>query len=136
MAVIASTAARISRIMPQTDEVYNFICGVAITAGQAVHLNSSGNLILSNGGAAGTAKCVGIALESGEIGQAISVLKSGWIAGFTLAGAYGDKAYLSNTAGAVDDAAGTVSVVIGSVLTLADRSRTKVLYIDANWLAI
>ena len=136
MAAIAATAARIARVFPQTDEVYNFICGVAVTAGQAVHVNSSGNLILSNAGASGTAKCVGIALEDGGIGQAISVMKTGLIAGFTLSGAYGSKAHLSDVAGGLDDAAGTVSVVLGSILSLADASRTKVLFIDANWSAI
>lgn len=136
MAAITSTGAKVARAFPQNDEVYNFMCGATITAGQAVYLNSSGNLVLSNAGASGTAKLVGIALEDGVSGQAISVLARGFITGFTLSGAYGSKAYLSDTAGALADAAGTVSVVVGSVLALADSARTKLLFIDANWLAI
>lgn len=135
MAIVASTAAQVRPVLPYTAEIIDAIAGAAVTAGQAVYWNTSGNLVLSNAGVAGTAKFAGIALNSVGIGQAVSVLKRGYLAGYTLTAlAYGAKLFLSNTAGAVDDAAGTVSVLIGVVAAMADASRTKVAYFDATWL--
>lgn len=136
MAAIVSTEVQISILFPQRAEIYDAIAGEAITAGQAVYFNSSGKIIKSNAGAAGTAKFAGIALNTAGAGQAVSVLVRGHIAGYTLSGAYGSKAYLSDTAGALADAAGTVSVVAGSVVPLSDASRTKVLYVNSSWLAL
>jgi hypothetical protein len=140
MAAIAVTAAdRISPLIVGEAEIYNGICGVAITRGQAVFFNATtGKLALSNAGAAGTAKCCGIALEAGGVHQVISVMKRGHLAGFTLAGNYGSLAYLNDTDGVIGDAAGTNSKVVGAVVPLPDNpaSPTKVLYINAdNWYA-
>lgn len=134
MAVVASTAAQVRPVLPETAEIIDAVAGAAVTAGQAVYWNTSGNLVLSNAGVAGTAKFAGIALNTVGIGQAVSVLKRGYLAGYTLTQAYGAKLYLSNTAGAVDDAAGTVSVLIGAVAAMPDASRTKVAYFEATWL--
>lgn len=136
MAVITSTATQVSLVFPQSAEVYDAIAGETITAGQAVYFNSSGKIIKSNAGASGTAKFAGIALNSASAGQAVSVLVRGHVKGFTLSGAYGSKAYLSDTAGALADAAGTVSVVVGSVVPLSDSARSKVLYVNSSWLAL
>ncbi|TXH45971.1 MAG: hypothetical protein E6Q97_30515 [Desulfurellales bacterium] len=139
MAAIAIAAAdRISLLFPDNAEVYNGIAGVAITRGQAVYFHATtGRLALSNAGAAGTAKFHGIALNAAGIGQAISILKRGHIAGFTLAGNYGSLAYLNDTDGVIGDAAGTVSAIVGAVVPLSDfPTLTKVLYINAlNWAA-
>lgn len=134
MAVVAVNGALVRPVLPETAEIIDGIAGAAVTAGQAVYWNTSGNLVLSNAGAAGTAKFAGIALNTVGIGQAVSVLKRGYLAGYTLTQAYGAKLYLSNTAGAVDDAAGTVSVLIGAVAAMSDASRTKVAYFEATWL--
>jgi hypothetical protein len=45
-------------------------------------------------------------------------------------------AYLSDTAGALDDAAGTLTVVCGRVLVLPDGNNTKILYVDFSWAYI
>jgi predicted RecA/RadA family phage recombinase len=134
MAVVASTAAQVRPVLPGTAEIVDAVAGTSITAGQAVYWNSSGNLVLSSASAAGTAKFAGIALNSVGSGQAVSILKKGHLAGYTLTSlAYGAKLYLSNTAGAVDDTAGTVSVIIGAVVAMSDAARTKVAYFDADW---
>lgn len=135
MADIALTAARIAAVFPDQAEIVTGIAGATITAGAAVYWDSSGNLALSDGSAAGTAIVAGIALTGGGAGQAISVLKRGHVYGFTLAGAYHSAVYLSDTdAGILGDAAGTVSVVVGRVVPLPDSSRTKVVYVNTpSW---
>ena len=131
MAVIALTAAKIARVFPEKDLVFDFIAAAAITAGQAVYINSAGKVDLADASVAGTSRAVGIALNAAGAGQAVSVLMRGHIAGFTLSGmAYDAIAYVSDTTGSLDDAAGTVSVAVGRVFPLSDKSLTKVLYVD------
>lgn len=136
MADIALTAAQIAPVYVGEAEIYTMIAGVAVTAGQAVYqVTTTGLLALSDGSGAGTAIVHGIALETKGIGQAVSVLKRGHVAGFTLAGNYGSSAFLSDTnSGILADAAGTVSVVVGKVIGLPDSAATKVLYVNApSW---
>jgi len=136
MADIVVTAAQIAPVYVGEAEIYTMIAGVAVTAGQAVYqVTTTGLLALSDGSGAGTALCHGIALETKGIGQAVSVLKRGHVAGYTLAGNYGSSAFLSDTnSGILADAAGTVSVVVGKVIALPDSAATKVLYVNAlSW---
>ena len=136
MADIVVTAAQIAPVYVGEAEIYTMIAGVAVTAGQAVYqVTTTGLLALSDGSGAGTALCHGIALETKGIGQAVSVLKRGHVAGYTLAGNYGSSAFLSDTnSGILADAAGTVSVVGGKVIALPDSAATKVLYVNAlSW---
>jgi hypothetical protein len=131
MADIASTAAQVEPVVVGDAEIRTAIAAVAITKGQAVYINSAGKAALSNAGAAGTAKFRGMALETVGAGQAVSIMRKGEVAGFDLSGmAYDDPVYLSNTAGALGTAAGTVSVVIGRVVPLTNKGLTKVLYLN------
>ena len=135
MTVIAVVGDRVSPLFINEAEIFNATCEVAITRGQLVYFNSNGRIALSAGGAAGTAKLAGIALQSGGIGQVISIIKRGHVAGFTISQAYGALGYVSNTAGALDDAAGTNSKVCGVVVPLSDAARTKVFYVNADqWM--
>lgn len=134
MTVVTSTAAQVRPVFPEEAEIYDGVMGAAVTAGQLVYWNTAGNLVLSNGGAAGTAKFAGVALNTVGAGQACSILKKGHLAGYAVSAlAYGAGLFVSNTAGAVDDAAGTVSVRIGTVVPLSDSARTKIAYFDAQW---
>lgn len=94
-------------------------------------MNSSGKVDLADANGSGTDTFFGIALEAGGATQVISVLKRGHIVGYTLAGAYGSAAYVSNTAGEIADAAGSTSLVVGHVVSLSDPLLTKVLYVNA-----
>lgn len=133
MADLTVTKAQVSPVFPGLAEIYDYIAAVAITAGQAVYVNSSGKVDLVSGSAVGTAKIRGIALNDAGIGQAVSVLKKGAIYGFTISGlAYDATVYVSNTTGALADAAGTNSCVAGKVMPLTDKDITKVLYIT-DW---
>lgn len=107
------------------------ISGVAITPGQATYFAADGDAELADGSAAGTAKVRGIALKQVSAGQPVSILLQGPILGWDLSGlAYGADVFLSDTAGELADAAGTVSVKVGTVWPLSDTDRTKVLYVN------
>lgn len=134
MAVITVTANRVQPLKPHVAEIHDWVAAETITAGQVVYQDSAGRAALAAGGAAGTAKAIGIALQGGTLGSGISVLKRGHVAGFTISQAYNATVFVSNTTGAVDDAAGTTTFVLGRVVSLPDDPTfTKVLYIDVPY---
>lgn len=133
MADLALTAAQISVVDPEAAEIISGVLAATVTQGQTVYQDTSGTWGVGDASAAGTTKNAGIALSAGGAGQAISILKRGSVAGFTITQAYGATVYLSDTAGSLADAAGTVSITMGSVMGLSDASYTKVLHIDAAW---
>lgn len=115
-------------------ERYNFeaASGVTLTPGKAVYFNSDGKLVLSNAGAAGTAKFAGIV--TGVQGRGVTICRRGIIGEMGVSGlAVAAKVYLSDTPGALADAAGTVSKVAGVVVVVDGK---KALFIDADWLSL
>lgn len=134
MSAITVTAAQVAELYP-FKEIYSLEAAEAITKGQAVYVNSNGKAALADASAAGTLNLVAIALNSVGAGQPVSVLKAGFVAGATLTGlAYGDPVYVSDTAGGLDTAAGTVSKVIGRVAPVNQSgSIQKALYIQSDW---
>lgn len=131
MADIALVASEIGVVFQQDAKFRNRKCGVAVTKGQAVYVvAATGLLALADASAAGTAQFDGIALEAGAIGQVITVVQGGEMEGFTITGLDFDAlAFLSNTAGALADAAGAVTVPVGRVVPITDPTPTKVLEI-------
>jgi len=137
MADIVATEALVSRIHASNDEVFTMITGVAVNAGEVVYVvTSTGQLALADGSAAGTAMGAGIALNSAQIGDPVAVLKRGKVAGFTLAGDWWSKVYISDTAGSLADAAGTKGGVVGLVVPSSDPTPAKQLYVDFPWITI
>lgn len=135
MADIAVTAAQVGVVNPAECEVHDFIAAAALTAGQAVYLDANGKVGVADANAAGAQQFRGLALKTVGAGQPVSVLKKGRVYGFTISGlAYNAPVYLSDTAGALADAAGTLTVNCGRVTALTDPDRTKVLYVEADWL--
>lgn len=134
MADIVVTTAEVRRVEPSNDVVVNHIAGAAITAGMAVVMDATtGRVSGGDGSATGTAQVVGIALNAAAAGQGVAVLMQGKLAGFTLAGNYYTRVYLSDTGsntGTLADAAGTVAVVVGRVWPVTDGSGTKVLMVS------
>lgn len=133
MADIVSTEAAVAVVFPLKAEIHTCLAGAAITAGELVYLDSNGVAQLADGSAAGTAYPYGLALQSAGIGQAFNVLKRGHVAGFTITQAYWAQVFVSDTAGAIADAAGTVDVSIGRVVPMTDKALTKVLFIDIDY---
>ena len=125
------TAAKIAVVFPEKAEIYSFIAAATITAGQPVYLTTSGTVDVADANGSGTDTFFGIALEGGGATQAISVLKRGHVSGYTLSGAYGSAAYVSNSVGEIADAAGSTSLVVGHVVPMSNAALTKVLYVNA-----
>lgn len=132
MADIAVTAAQVAVLFPHTAEVYSFIAAETITAGQAVYFTSAGKAGVADANASGKQQVRGIALNGAGAGQAVDVVKRGHVAGFTL-GTYNTLVYLSDNAGALADAAGTVSAAVGRIVALSDSALSKALYVDLSW---
>jgi hypothetical protein len=91
--------------------------GVAIAAGQSVKKDATtGRWILGDASAAATANAYGMAVRTVPPGMAVTAVRRGLVEGFDLdALDYGDTVFLSDTAGAVADAAGTVTKQVGEV---------------------
>jgi len=137
MADITVTAAQVGLVDPLKAIVKSYLAGVTITKGQAVYINSAGKLALADGNSAGCYQFRGIALNGGALNQAIDVCEEGELYGFTLAGAYDSLVYVSDTVGALADAAGTVTIAAGRVVPLSDSGITKVLRVftrrESDW---
>lgn len=89
------------------------------SVGDLVYINSSGVAVQSAGGAAGTANAIGVVVNSGSQGKTtfasgdrLAVVLSGPVAGWA-AMVPGANHFVSNTAGKLGDAAGTVSKIVG-----------------------
>ena len=136
MADLSFTAANVRDASPVgIGKKVTMIAGVAITAGQAVYINSSGNAVLADASAAGTAVCIGIALQSVSAGQAFPVQIDGYVTGFDLSSlAYNALVTVSDTAGDLDSGGSpTVTAPVGRVWALTDADRTKVLFINCSY---
>lgn len=135
MSNITLTAAQIAPIYPQNAEIYDYIAAETITKGQAVYFTSAGKVGVADANDSGKQQFRGIALNSAGAGQAVSVLHRGHMYGFTVSGLDADAyAYLSDTAGALADAAGTMTVRCGRIVALPDNAGTKALYVDVKWV--
>lgn len=135
MAEIVCTAAQIAPVFPERAEIRSYIATETITKGQAVYIATTGKVGIADANGAGFQQFRGIALNGGGAGQAIDVQQSGEIYGFTLGGNADTFAYLSDTAGKLDDGVGTMTVPCGRVVCLADKGLTKVLRIFVQWEA-
>ena len=134
MADLTVTAAKVGPVDPLKAEIYSFIAASTVTAGQAVYQTTSGTVAPADANAANLQQCRGVALNGGGAGQAIDVLKQGRIYGFTLTDqTYDDPIFLSDTVGALADAAGTLEVPVGLVVAMPDKDKTKVVYIRCRW---
>jgi hypothetical protein len=135
MTVINRTAAQVGPIFPDLAEIFDVIAAEAVTAGSAAYQASTGKFGLADANAAGKQQFRGLFLMKKGADQAVSVLKRGHVGGFDVSAlAYDAPIYLSDTAGELDTAAGTLSVQVGRVVAMPDSARTKVIYIEADWL--
>lgn len=116
-------------------EIVDMIAAEAITKGQPVYQTAAGKAGVADADGAGKQQFRGIALAKASAGMPVPVLKRGYLAGFVLTGMNPDAiAYLSDTAGSLADAAGTMTVHCGRVAVLTDPDLTKILYVEADWL--
>lgn len=97
---------------------HTFVAAEAIEAGAPCRIDTStGKATNANGSSAGEARVWGIALRSCAAGEPVTLLRRGILDGYTLSQAYDAAIYLSDTDGTLADAAGTVSTIIGRVIS-------------------
>jgi hypothetical protein len=138
MAAIAVTAANVRPVYPGTAIIRSRKLAVAVTAGQALYLTTAGKAGLCDANAAGAEQFAGIALEPGAIGDTISVIEMGEVAGFTFTQDVGALIYQGDTAGELADAASaTKTVAVGKVDVVYDSAGTaqKCLFVSRNRIA-
>jgi len=107
----------------------------AISAGAPVRFDTTtGKYTNANGTAAGEARVFGIATATVAAGGNLTAIRKGILDGFTFSQAYDAAIYLSDTDGRLADAAGTVSVVVGRVISafgqVIGTAADKLLFVD------
>lgn len=119
MALITVVAADVAPVVVW--EQLTYPVDEALTAGQYARIATTGNFELGNATSAGEVGTVkGIALNGVAISETTTLLKRGIVSlgSSALSGlAYGDAVYLSDTDGTLADAAGTVSTIVGYVVS-------------------
>jgi hypothetical protein len=137
MTDIVVTADRVSALDPLKALIKSYVAAVAILKGDAVYITTTGTVGKCDANDSGKYQFRGIALKAAAAGEITDVLQDGEVAGFAVSGLNVDaRVYVSNTAGKLADAAGTVGIVAGRVSILTDQpTYTKVLRIFTQWEA-
>lgn len=136
MADITVTAAKVGLVDPTKAEVASKIAAEAITKGQAVYYTTAGKAGVADANAAGKLQFRGIALNGVAAGQAVDVCQDGELEGFSVSSEDADAIlYLSNTAGALADAAGATTVACARVVARSDKDLTQVIRVFVQWEA-
>jgi hypothetical protein len=93
------------------------VAGEAITAGAPCTYNATGKAVNADANGAGVLASVkGVADRTVGTGEALTLIQEGRIDGYNLdSQAYGARLFVSDTAGALADAAGTASLPVGTV---------------------
>ena len=135
MADITIGSNGISLVFSNEADIRDIIAVEAITAGQPVYVTSAGKAGIADANGSGKQQFRGIALKDTPAGKPCPVLVKGDVSGYVLSGvAYDGIVYLSDTAGSLADAAGTMTVNCGRVTNLTDPDLTKILHVEADWL--
>ena len=114
-------------------EVLPVTLAAAVTRGQVGYQSTAG-FGVADANDSGKQQARGIYLDNGAIGQTVSLVKRGILSGYGVSALNDDALlYLSDTAGALDDGAGTMTVVCGRVITLQN---VKMVYVDFDWTVI
>lgn len=82
------------------DSAFRAVCAAAVSAGQLVGLNASGQLVLADADAATPIEAVGFALENGAAGETIGVAQIGRLEDPSWSWTPGARLFVSGTAGA------------------------------------
>lgn len=106
----------------------------AITAGEAVRIDTNGKFTGANGTTTTENRVYGVASHAAAAGETVTAVRKGLMDGFTFTQAYDAPIYLSDTDGALADAAGTVSTVVGRVVPAwaqpVGTAADKLLFVD------
>lgn len=136
MSDIALTAVQVAPVYPATADIISVTLAEAVTQGQILYQLTAGTFGIADANASGKQQARGVALAAGGAGQTISMLRRGECYGFTVSSMNADAiVYLSDTAGALADAAGTMTVNCGRITVVPQSgSAVKVIFFNFDWL--
>ena len=119
MALIALTTANKVEVVGIPSSQHTAPAAEAIVAGAPVRLDTSnGKFTNSNGTTAAEARVWGIATKTVAANEPLTAIRRGFMDGFDLTSqAYDLAIFVSDTDGRLGDVAGTVSTVVGRVLS-------------------
>ncbi len=112
--------------------------GEAIVAGAPVRIDgTTGKFVNSNAATLAASRIYGVAVRTVAAGEAVTAIRYGIFDGFDLSGlAYDANVYLSNTAGRLADAIGTITSIIGKVIptwgVTTGTAADKLMLVDAS----
>lgn len=139
MSDYALTTAGVASIDTLPHIQHTFVSGEAITAGAPVYMNTTtGRIYNSDANGSGTRQCMGIASETAlTSGVAITVVMQGFMSGWNFGSAtFGSAVFVSDTVGAIADAAGTASIYVGELLpvngTTLGTTADKALFVNPS----
>lgn len=118
MAVLALVTANKVNVATSSPTVQHTLpAAAAITAGAPVFVNTAGKFAVADAVTVGARGFFGIATRTVAAGESLTALRRGIMDGWDLSAlAHDAPVFISNTAGALDSAAGTLSIQIGRVL--------------------
>jgi hypothetical protein len=120
MSAISLTAAQIRAMQANGAVVRPYDAGEELTIGNCVYINTDGDVAQADANAVASARGIGIVVEgigsetTINSGERCSVCVFGPVSGFSSM-TPGANAYVSDTAGGLDTAAGTCSRIMGYV---------------------
>jgi hypothetical protein len=144
MAVVPVTAANVKVLKPDEAEIQIHVLGAETAPGAPVYNHATdGTVLPASAGAVGTANAIGIVLADAKTGSTqpfptgsvVNVLVRGAVGGFDVSARNADTSiFVSNTAGRLDDAAGTSTIRLGRVVQYKNQGTapTKYVFIDRN----
>lgn len=117
MATVATTTAGRIEVVewPPAGEEETHVCAADITAGTFVRQNASGKWEQALSTSAAAVLGARLATRTAKTGEALTAIRSGTVAGYTITQAYNASLYVNDT-GVLGDAAGTASVIAGRVI--------------------
>lgn len=131
-AIALDTTREVNVVFAEVAEIRDFKEAEPLAVGDVVYLNTAGKVGKADANASGKQQARGIVVK--KQGSAVSVMKYGYLGGFDISGlAYDAQVFLSDTAGSLDTAAGTMTVECGRVSCLSNDSLTKILHVDFDW---
>ena len=132
MADLTRVKAQVAIIFPDGNVIRDYVAAVAIEAGQPVYIDSNGKVALADANVAAAEHFRGIALKDVAAGQGLSVLQQGCVSGVgqgVTALAYDAPVYVSDSVGELADGVGTATLLVGRVVPIPDKDKTKVLFV-------
>lgn len=137
MADLALVTSDYVNVDTLTVQQHTGIAAEAITAGAPVLFDTNGKWINADANASGKEGAWGIATRTVAAGQSLTVVRRGLMSGWDLSSqAFGAAVYVSNTAGALADAAGSASVQVAHVVpvhgTGTNATADKALYVECT----